>query len=166
MIRLHKINDRFRGRYPRLIAFGIISLSVAGLLTHPTDSKAARYSQELEKLNRFVQTSGGSDAEATIFREGRDLISDESWNKAADKFREYVRKYPKGKDTDAALYWLAFSLKKQERFQDARRSLERLINDYPKSKWRDDANTMLVEMAPTTGTQPSPAQINQYDDET
>jgi len=111
MIRLHNIMDRFQARYPRLIALGIISLSVAGLLTLPTNSQAACYSQELEKLNHFVQTSGGSDPEARIFREGRDLISDESWNDAADKFREYVKKYPKGKDTDAALYWLAFSLK-------------------------------------------------------
>jgi TolA-binding protein len=125
----------------------VIALAVSSVLVLPQNSNAAPYRQELEKLNRLVQASSGSDAETKIFREGRDLVGDEAWNQAANKFREYINKYPKGKDTDAALYWLAFALKKQEKYQEADRSLERLINEYPKSKWKDDASSMRVELA-------------------
>src|SRR4029434_1500201 len=109
-------------------------------------SRDANSVQEIERLNLFVQTSNSSEPEMKIFREGRDFISDESWEKAAGKFREYVQKYPKGKDTDAALYWLAFALKKQEKYQEADRPLERLISNYPNSKWKDDASTMRIEV--------------------
>src|SRR2546423_2232320 len=118
----------------RLIPLLVIALSIGGLLVLPQNSSAASYTQELEKLNRLVQSSGGSDLEMKVFREGRDSIGDEAWDQAAAKFREYINKYPRGKDTDAALYWLAFALKKQEKYQEADRSLERLISEYPKSK--------------------------------
>jgi TolA-binding protein len=135
----------------RLAPLLVIALTAGSLLVLPRSGSAARYTQELEKLNRFVQTSGGSDAEMKIFREGRDLIGDEAWEKAALKFRDYIGKYPKGKDTDAALYWLAFALKKQEKYQDADRTLERLVSEYPRSKWKDDASAMRIELAAMLG---------------
>jgi TolA-binding protein len=101
-------------------------LIVSGLLVLPRTGKATGYGQELDKLNRFVQTSGGSDAEMKIFRDGRDLIGDEQWEKAATRFREYVNKYPKGKDKDAALYWLAFALKVSGCGQHARAACDRV----------------------------------------
>lgn len=115
MIRIITVPNLAGLRPSRLIPLLIIALSLSSLLVLPRNSSAARYTQELEKLNRLVQTSNASDAEMKIFREGRDLIGDESWEKAATKFREYISRYPKGKDTDAALYWLAFALKKQDR---------------------------------------------------
>src|SRR6266850_163291 len=147
MIRTISVPNFIRLKPHRLIPFLVIALCVGGLLVLPKSGSAANYTQELERLNRLVQSSGGSDAEMKIFREGRDSIGDEAWDQAAAKFREYINKYPKGKDTDAALYWLAFALKKQEKYQEADRSLERLINEYPKSKWKDDASTMRIELA-------------------
>src|SRR3712207_597964 len=54
-----------------------------------------------------------------IFREARDLIDKEEWAKAAEKFKEAVGKYPTNKQADAALYWLAFTYKKQKAFKQA-----------------------------------------------
>jgi TolA-binding protein len=147
MIRTSTALNRLREKSSRLVPILVIALSVSSLLVLPRSSSAARYTQELEKLNRLVQTSASSDAEMKIFRDGRDLVGDEAWEKAATKFREYLGKYPKGKDTDAALYWLAFVLKKQEKYQDADRALERLVSEYPGSKWKDDASAMRIELA-------------------
>src|SRR5437867_2791601 len=166
MLRTTTVLNRFLVRPSRLLPLLFVALSVSGLLLLPRSGSAAPYTQELEKLNRLVQTSGGSDAEIKIFREGRDFIGDEAWDKAAAKFREYIGKYSKGKDTDAALYWLAFALKKQEKYQEADRTLERLISEYPRSKWKDDASTMRIELASALPNRQAVVNIDNYDEET
>src|SRR5215813_14171966 len=155
---------RFRVRTSRLFSVLIILLSIS-LLVLPGTGRAGGFSQEIERLNRLVQTSNSSDAEMKIFREGRDFIGEESWDKAAGKFREYVQKYPKGKDTDAALYWLAFALKNQEKYQEADRTLERLISNYPNSKWKNDASTMRIEVSSNLPGRQTPSNISASDNE-
>jgi HEAT repeat protein len=105
------------------------------------------HAQSLEKLNRFVQGTNAADKAMTLFRQGRDLIEEGDWNKAADRFNRFISDYPRHRDVDAALYWLAYSLKKSERYQDADRQLERLFREYPKSNWIDDARALRVEIA-------------------
>src|SRR5215475_11465583 len=107
--------------------------------------------QDLEKLNRFVQSSNSSSAAMTAFREGRDLINREEWAKAAKKFNQIVTQYPNGEVTDAALYWLAFSLKKQNKFQETNDAIGRLIKEFPGSNWIKDAKVMRAEIAPQLG---------------
>ena len=69
----------------------------------------------------------------------------------AATFISFVADYPKHKDVDAALYWMAFALKKQGKFAEADRQLERLIREHPRSNWLDDARAMRVEIAGQTG---------------
>src|SRR6185369_225158 len=54
--------------------------------------------------------------------------------------------YPKDKDLDAALYWYAYALRKQDRKDDASNILIRLIKRFPGSSWRQEAQAMLVEL--------------------
>lgn len=103
--------------------------------------------QGLEKLNRFVQSQSPS-AAATAFREGRDLIGSGEWGKAEARFNRFIAEFPKDRDVPAALYWLAYSLKQQSKFQPADAALTRLIEQYPASQWANDARAMRVEMAP------------------
>jgi HEAT repeat protein len=105
--------------------------------------------QDLDKLNRFVQTQNA--AAAKVFREGRDLIGDEDWKKAEGKFRSFVNLYPKDKNLDAALYWLAFTLTKQERYQEAEDELKHLLSEFPHSNWADDANALRAQVASHLG---------------
>ena len=107
--------------------------------------------QDLNKLNRFVQSSNASDSAMRVFRDGRDRIADEDWSRAAGRFRDFINEYPKHKDVDAAYYWLAFALKKQSQYREADRQLERLMREYPRSNWIDDARAMRVEIAAATG---------------
>lgn len=80
------------------------------------------------------------------FREGRDLIDQEDWVKAAEKFAEISDKYPKNKSTDAALYWLAFCYKKQKKLKEAGAAADRLIKNFPNSSWVEDAKVLLLEV--------------------
>jgi HEAT repeat protein len=52
---------------------------------------------------------------------------------------------------DAALYWYAYALKRQGNSKDAAKALQRLIKDYERSGWRDEADAMLTELAPALG---------------
>ncbi|HEY3580481.1 MAG TPA: HEAT repeat domain-containing protein [Pyrinomonadaceae bacterium] len=104
----------------------------------------ARDDQEIAKLDRFVQTTKGNTASMQIFREGRDLIEAQNWQKAAEKFNEYITGFPKNKDLDAALYWYGYALQKQGRKDEAKVPLIRLIDRFPSSSWRREAEALLV----------------------
>lgn len=100
--------------------------------------------QDVLKLNRFVQTSKSTAPSMKMFREGRDLIEAQDWQKASEKFNAFITEFPKDKDVDAALYWYAYALQKQGKKDEAAEPLLRLINGYPNSSWRREAEAMLV----------------------
>jgi HEAT repeat protein len=87
-----------------------------------------------------------SDAAATVFRSARDLITDGQWARAQEKFNEYVSSYPNEKNLDAALYWKAYAENKLGRFDDCRKTLDRLLEKFPASSWRDDARVLFVQV--------------------
>jgi len=89
--------------------------------------------QDIQKLNRFVQTAKSNTAAMQMFREGRDLIEAQNWQKAADKFNDFIAGYPKDKDIDAALYWYGYALQKQGKKDEAAGPLLKLIDRYPGS---------------------------------
>ena len=88
--------------------------------------------------------STASDA-TTVFRSARDLITDGEWAKAQEKFDEYVKSYPNEKNMEAALYWLAYAQHKMARYDQMRATVERLLQKYPNSNWRDDARLLLAQ---------------------
>lgn len=105
--------------------------------------RTAAFDQELSKLNKFVQNKANT-ASMQIFREGRDLIEAQNWQRAAEKFNDFITGYPKDKDLDAAFYWYAYALDKQNRKDEAATVLIRLVNRFPNSSWRQEAQAMLV----------------------
>ncbi len=116
-----------------------------------TSVSAQFLTSDFTKLNRFVQSTNSSDSAMKVFRVGRDLIEDEKWEQAEKRFRDFLREYPKHKEADAAIYWLAFTQKKQQHFAEAERLLVKLNNEYPKSNWLDDAKALRLEIAPSVG---------------
>ncbi len=82
----------------------------------------------------------------TVFRSARDLITDGEWARAQAKFDEYVSTYPNEKNIDAALYWLAYTQQKLAKYDQCRTTVERLLEKYPNSAWRDDARVLLAQM--------------------
>jgi HEAT repeat protein len=118
--------------------------------------------QDLDTVNRFVQTQNA--AAARIFREGRNSIGDEEWEEAEGKFKNFVASYPKEKNLDAALYWLAFALTKQEKYGQADTQLKRLLTEFPRSNWADDANALRAQIAQHSGDQNVIVQTLNEDD--
>ena len=127
---------------PRITA-GLALLAVAAVVTVFAICTQPTYAQDLGKLNRFVQAKGNT-ASMQIFREGRDFIEAQNWQRAAEKFNDFIKGYPKDKDLDAALYWYGYALQKQDRKEEAAAPLRVLINRFPNSSWGQEAKALLV----------------------
>lgn len=137
-----------------LSALLLLALAAAGPTFRPPQARTA---------HSFGQSHDGPDSPAAqVFRQGRDLIEKEDWAGAVAQFDGYVAQYPKSRDAAAALYWLAYALKKQRKFQAAETALERLVGEFPRSTWADDARAMQVEIAPQVGKRVDPER---FDDE-
>jgi HEAT repeat protein len=117
---------------------------VLGLVAFSYSRQTYGLDQDIMKLNRFVQTSKSTTPSMKMFREGRDLIEAQNWQKASEKFNDFITQYPKDRDLDAALYWFAYALQKQGRKDEAVEPLQRVIKEFPGSSWRREAEAMLV----------------------
>ena len=142
---LRKIDDRLARRV--WLKTALLLWATALNLCFSTRSPA----QEMERIQRFFQASDSSSAAGQAFRAGRDLIGERKWAAAAAKFSDFIRTYPRDKNVDAALYWLAFCLKQQGKLVEADQTLERLKKEYPRSNWRDDARALRIEIAGALG---------------
>jgi HEAT repeat protein len=125
------------------IRLGLALLAFAGVVFAICAQRAYGFDQDIAKLNRFVQAKGNT-ASMQIFREGRDFIEAQNWQRAAERFNDFITGYPKDKDLDAALYWYGYALQKQDRKEEAKVALVRLLNRFPSSSWRNDAQALLV----------------------
>jgi HEAT repeat protein len=122
----------------------VLFIALQLLLIGDSDQKS--WAQEFGKLNRLIQTQASP--AATAFREARDLIKDGEWGQAETRFSRFIADYPQDRDVAAAMYWLAFALKQQNKFPAADAALTVLIEKYPNSNWTNDARTLRVELAP------------------
>jgi tetratricopeptide (TPR) repeat protein len=83
---------------------------------------------------------------AAVFSSARDFITDGDWTRAHARFNDYVQMYPNGKNIEAALYWLAYSQHKLGRYDQARATVDRLLQNYPQTSWKDDARVLLAQV--------------------
>src|ERR1700754_364084 len=109
----------------------------------------AQQQQRAGSQSSSTTRNGQSDA-TTVFRSARDLITDGEWAKAQEKFNEYVTSYPNEKNIDAALYWLAYSQQRLAKYDQCRVTIERLLEKYPSSTWKDDARVLLAQVPAMT----------------
>jgi HEAT repeat protein len=91
------------------------------------------------------RTSQQNDAN-TVFGSARDLITDGEWARAQEKFSEYVTSYPNERNIDAAMYWLAYTQNKLAKYDQCRSTIDRLLEKYPATSWRDDARVLLAQV--------------------
>ena len=98
------------------------------------------------------------------YLQGRQFLADNEWEKGLGKFTEVISQYAQSKHVDGSLFWSAYALNKLGRYQDAWRAAERLVNEFPKSRWRDEVDELRAEIAPKAG-QPVPEAIRQRQEE-
>jgi len=136
----HSNQPKHRARlFKGALAFAAFALAL-------TLAPARAGAQSRELLNRLVQSGGGSDASSRAFTQARSYIDDGKYAQAASTFDKFISQYPWDKNVDAALYWLAYAYNKQDNFQGAYNALARLLQNYPRSPWADDAKTLSVEV--------------------
>lgn len=141
------------------ISFFLIVLTTLTFLS-PTSFAATENASERSK---YVVTNDENFNK--IFREGRDLIDQREWEKAAAKFNEIVCDCPEKKGVDAAFYWLAFSYKKQNKFKEMGAAIDRLVKNFPESSWVNDAQVMNfenVQVTTVSGTAIKSAQVSGF----
>lgn len=135
-------------RARRATRLAALALALTGFVLFPFAASAPAQTREQELLGRLLQTPGTSQPALQVFREGRDLISEEKWARAAEIFNRFVTEYPKDRNADAAYYYLALAYKKQNRIGEAQAALAQLISRFPRSQWVDDAEAMQAEIDP------------------
>jgi len=132
-------------------------LLLAGIALGFAPARAGAQSADLP--GRFVQSSGGQDP-ARAFQQGRALIDERKWAQAATHFSRFVAENPSDRNLDAALYWLAYAHEKQSRLKEADQSLDRLISEFPRSTWLNDAKALKIKVKskidPQTVATPKP----------
>jgi thioredoxin-like negative regulator of GroEL len=75
---------------------------------------------------------------------GLDALDREEWRQAVRAFDAVIDEG--GDRADAALYWKAYALGKQGRFDRALLSLEQLESRFPRSRWLEEAAALEVEL--------------------
>jgi HEAT repeat protein len=121
----------------RFISILLLIVSIAAVAT-------AQQRTSTTTLPATSRPSQQTDA-TTVYRSARDLITDREWAKAQEKFSEYVSSYPNEKNLDAALYWLAYSQHKLAKFDQCRSTIDRLLEKYPTTSWKEDARLLLAQ---------------------
>ncbi|MCW9017158.1 MAG: tetratricopeptide repeat protein, partial [Kangiellaceae bacterium] len=80
---------------------------------------------------------------------GQKQLDQQNWQAAQKTFASIVKS--KGNKHDAALYWLAYAQFKGNQEQQALNTLKRLHNQFPDSRWVDDAEALMVEIKDKLG---------------
>jgi HEAT repeat protein len=123
-----------------------LGLAVAGALL--SGAAAAPF---LSGIAHGAQASRSAVTAAKVFAEARQSFDAERWAEASEKFDRFVASYPKDRNTAAALYWLAQSLKHQGKLAEADARLERLAVEFARSEWAEEARALRVEIAGLAG---------------
>ena len=125
--------------YGLLVSFVLLAIM-------STASGQQRPSAASASSNRSTQQTEAT----TVFRSARDLITDGKWTQAQEKFNEYVSTYPNEKNIEAAMYWLAYTQHKLAKYDQCRSTIDRLLEKYPNTTWKEDARLLLAQMPATT----------------
>jgi len=113
-------------------------------------AKTYAYDPEPDKQSKIEE-------EQDAYEDATDEYDDHNWSSAAKKFARVADM--KGAHADAALYWLAKSQSNLGQRPEALSTIMRLHQEYPKSKWSDDAKALELEVRQDSHQPVSPEKI-------
>ena len=125
--------------------FVLITLLIT-LMAGVASAQGQRAGSQSGSASSASSSSRNQSDATTVFRSARDFITDGEWAKAQAEFDKYVNQYPNEKNVDAALYWLAYTQQRLAEYDRARTTLERLLEKYPNTAWKDDARVLLAQV--------------------
>jgi hypothetical protein len=89
-------------------------------------------------------------ADSPRLARAKDLISEERWTAAIPELRAALNDR-KEQNKDEALFWLAHSQNQAGDLAEAVESIRRLQSDYPRSRWKQPAGSLMIELAQKLG---------------
>ena len=89
-------------------------------------------------------------ADSPRLARAKDLISEERWTAAIPELRAAVNDR-REQNKDEALFWLAHSQNQAGDLAEAVESIRRLQAEYPKSRWKQPAGSLMIELAQKLG---------------
>lgn len=80
-----------------------------------------------------------------LYRQGQELMAKSDWRQALERFRQLEERMTERGESnvDTAIFWQAYVLVQGKRPSDARRTVDRLREKYPQSRWIAEAETLL-----------------------
>jgi len=137
------------------ILIGIIILS---LFEHAGALSPSSYKGVILKSIRNCTCYDDLDKETDRFLKAKEYVFKRQWKKAKVRLEAYLKAYPSGHYRGEAYFWLARCLDKLsnnarsleevlEMKQKAASGLDILIKEYPKSLWKDDAQSLRIVIA-------------------
>lgn len=128
-----------------------LAAAVTIVLTMPTVHAQERADRE-EEL---------ADQEQELYEQATDAIDDQEWSHAARDFARVADM--KKAHAGAALYWLAYARNKMGMRPEAIAALQQLKQNYPKSKWTNDAEKLELEIRQGAGQKIEPDKVADED---
>ena len=116
-----------------------------------TTSQQDRQNREQEKRDA---EQARLDRQQELYDRGREALDESRYSRAEKSFTELAQL--KGKQADAALYWLAYSQNREGKRDTALATIAELKNSYPQSRWRKDAEALEIEMRQNSGRPVNP----------
>jgi hypothetical protein len=89
-------------------------------------------------------------ADSPRMARAKDLISEDRWVAAIPELRAAAAD-PKEPNKDEALFWLAHSQNQAGDLAEAVESIRRLQSEYARSRWKEPAGSLLIELAQKLG---------------
>src|SRR5262245_10498651 len=89
-------------------------------------------------------------ADSPRLARAKDLISEERWTAAIPELRAALNDR-REQNKDEALFWLAHSQNQAGDLAEAVESIRKLQSEYPKSRWKQPAGSLMIELAQKLG---------------
>ncbi len=125
----------------------VVTLIAAGAINQ---TRAQQKAAPRLNGNAWAAQQTGSTPQATsAFTAARDLIDDAQWAKAEQAFGQYVAKFPKEDNLDAAMYWTAYAQYQLKKFDVCKQTIDKMLKAYEKTSWKQDADLLVAQLPGT-----------------
>lgn len=128
-------------------------------MNHHTHSQFCLLIFTLASLVLFAQDSGKE-----AYQKAMKAYSQKSYKEALSLYDKAFEQDASLRDS--ALFWKASSHFKLGQFNQTLNLLTNLLDNYPDSRWREDAEALQAETLASTGKKPSKADLNELSPET
>src|ERR1044071_502300 len=126
--------------------FALVAAVVTLLAAGTFNQAAAQKTAPRVKPNAWAQQTGSTPQATSAFATARDLIDDAQWARAEQAFNQYVAKFPKEENLDAAMYWTAYAEYQLKKFDVCKQTIDKMLKAYEKTAWKQDAELLRAQL--------------------